>query len=248
MRFDVITLFPEVIEAYVQTSIIGRAVQKKVISVKTHQLRDFSRRKWKQVDDRPYGGGPGMVLEVDSLVRAIDSIKRNLERQKRDKKSTMIYHSKKSPQRGVKIVITSPAGKLLTNAYAKNLAKKYENVIIVAGHYEGIDARVGKIFSAGGGSASGGKVDYVSTGPYVLTGGEVPALAIIDATARQIPGVLGKFESLEEGRVSTSEVYTRPETYLYKGKKYRVPKVLLSGHHTKIEEWKRKRRKVGKKA
>lgn len=209
MRFHVITLFPQIIEEYASASILGRAAKKKLISVKAYPLREFSRRKWKQVDDRPYAGGPGMVLEVDPMVRAI-------EKAKRGKKNT-------------KVIITSPSGKPLTNDYARSLAKKYKDVIIVAGHYEGIDARVGKIF----------KAEHVSTGPYVLTGGELPALAIIDATARQIRGVLGKFESLEEGRVASSEVYTRPEVYTHKGKKYRVPKVLLSGHRANIEEWKR---------
>lgn len=209
MNFHVITLFPEVIDAYASRSIIGRAVKKKLISVKAHQLRDYSKRKWKQVDDRPYGGGPGMVLDVDSMVRAIEKAKK---------------------QKKAKVIITSPSGKPLTNEYARTLAKKYKDVIIVAGHYEGIDARVGKIF----------KAEHISTGPYVLTGGEIPALAIIDATARQIKGVLGKFESLEEGRVSSSEVYTRPEIYTHKGKKYRVPKVLLSGHRANIEAWKQR--------
>ena len=120
----------------------------------------------------------------------------------------------------------------MTNAYAKNLSKKYAEVIIVCGRYEGIDARVKKVL----------KAEEVSVGPYILTGGEVPALAIIDATARQIPGVLGKFESLEEGRVASHEMYTRPEVLTYKGKKYRVPKVLLSGNHKLLDAWKNKKR------
>lgn len=236
MRFHVITLFPKVIEEYASTSILGRAAKKKLISVKAYPLREFSRRKWKQVDDRPYAGGPGMVLEVDSMVRAIEKSLSNARKGRNTGfGSTMIYHSKKGGgsliPKSVKVIITSPSGKALTNEYARNLAKKYKDVIIIAGHYEGIDARVGKIF----------KAEHVSTGPYVLTGGELPALSIIDATARQIPGVLGKFESLEEGRVASPEVYTRPEIYTYKGKTYRVPKVLLSGHRAKIEEWKRKR-------
>ena len=131
----------------------------------------------------------------------------------------------------MKVLITAAGGKPLTNAYAKKLSKEKE-VIILCGRYEGIDARVKKIL----------KAEEVSVGPYILTGGELPALAIIDATARQIPGVLGKLESLEEGRVASHEIYTRPEVLEYKGKNYRVPKVLLSGHHAHMDAWKQKKR------
>ncbi len=211
MRFDVITLFPEVIESYSAHSIIGRAVRNKIISIKAHQLRNFSKRKWKQVDDRPYGGGPGMVLDAATLLHAVDKVRKG---------------------RKVPVIITSAAGKQFTNADAKNFAKKHQQLIIIAGHYEGIDARVTKAL----------KAKEYSVGPYILTGGEVPAMVIIDSIARQKKGVLGKFESLEEGRVSSPEVYTRPEVLSYKGKKYRVPKVLLSGNHAKINEWKKSRR------
>ena len=136
----------------------------------------------------------------------------------------------------VKVIITSAGGKPLTNAYAKALTK-HKDVLILCGRYEGIDARVKKIITALGAS-----VEEVSIGPYILTGGELPALTIIDTTARQIPGVLGKFESLEEGRVASHDTYTRPEVIEHKGKKYRVPKVLLSGNHAKMDEWKEKKR------
>lgn len=140
----------------------------------------------------------------------------------------MIYHTTRKPR----VLITAAGGKPLTNAYAAMLAKENKDVIIVCGRYEGIDARVKKILNA----------REISVGPYILTGGEVPALAIIDATARQIKGVLGKFESLEESRVASHEIYTRPEVLKVKGKSYKVPKVLLSGHHAKMNEWKDKTR------
>jgi tRNA (guanine37-N1)-methyltransferase len=128
-----------------------------------------------------------------------------------------------------KIIIFSPGGKNFTNTYAKEfVGKKYTDVILICGRYEGIDARLKKIL----------KAEDVSIGEYVLTGGELPAMVFMDAVSRQIKGVLGKFESLEENRVSSHEVYTRPEVLEYKGKKYRVPKVLLTGNHKKIEEWK----------
>jgi len=208
-------LFPEVIEPYVRASIVGRAQKNKLLSVKTLQLRDFAGNKWNKVDDRPCGGGPGMVLRAEPVVRAVESIIKKLVRKKSAK---------------VKVVLTAAGGKPLTNAYARSLVKKYTDIVIVAGRYEGIDARVKKIL----------KADEVSLGEFILTGGEVPALAIIDAAARQIPGVLGKFESLEEGRIASHEVYTRPEVLPWGGKKYRVPKVLLSGHHGNIDEWKAK--------
>ncbi len=230
MKFHVVTLFPEVIEAYTSASILGRAQKVtaysgtppkavgKLLGVKTYQLRDFVDNKWGKADGRPYGGGPGMVLEAMPFIKATET------------KKTTIYRSLQK-NRKIKVLITAAGGKPLTNAYAKKLAKEKE-VIILCGRYEGIDSRVKKILRA----------EEVSVGPYILTGGEVPALAIIDATARQIEGVLGKFESLEESRIASHEIYTRPEVLVHKGKKFKVPKVLLSGHRVKIDEWKAKKR------
>ncbi len=181
------------------------------MSIKAYQLRDTVSNKWGKADDRPYGGGPGMVLAAEPFIKAVDKIK------------------KKNPKG--KVLITSAGGKELTNAYAKALTK-HKDVIILCGRYEGIDARAKKAL----------KAEEVSIGNYILTGGEVPAMAIIDAAARQIKGVLGKFESLEESRVASHEMYTRPEVLKYKGKNYRVPKVLLSGNHAEMDAWKNKKR------
>ena len=213
MTFHVVTLFPEVIEAYTNASILGRAVREKKLKVKTHQLRAFAGNKWGKVDERPYGGGPGMVLRAEPVIKAVQAIKSASRRTQ------------------AKVIITSAGGKPFTNAYAKKLARVGE-VVIVCGRYEGIDARAKKVL----------KAEEISVGPYILTGGEVPALAIIDATARQIKGVLGKFESLEEGRVASHDVFTRPEVLKVKGKSHRVPKVLLSGHHGKIDTHRSKKR------
>lgn len=210
MNFHIVTLFPEVVEAYTSASILGRAQKQKLLKVKTYQLRDTAGNKWGKVDERPYGGGPGMVLRAEPVIKAVQKI----------------VKSKKA-----KVLITAAGGKPLTNAYAKALTK-YKDVVIVCGRYEGIDVRAKKAL----------KAEEVSVGPYILTGGEVPALAIIDATARQIKGVLGKFESLEESRVASHDVYTRPEILKIKGKSYKVPPVLLSGHHAQKDEWKNKRR------
>ncbi len=210
MKFHVITLFPEVIEAYTNASILGRAQKDKKLSVEAYQLRDSVTNKWGKADERPYGGGPGMVLQAEPFIKAVEKIRKNKK---------------------IKVLITAAGGKQLTNEYAKKLSKEKE-VIILCGRYEGIDSRVKKVL----------KAEEVSVGPYILTGGEVPALAIIDATARQIKGVLGKFESLEEGRIASHEIYTRPEVLKHKAKSYRVPKVLLSGHQANIDAWKNKKR------
>ena len=212
MTFHVVTLFPEVIEAYTNASILGRAQKQKLLKVKTYQLRDTAGNKWGKVDERPYGGGPGMVLRAEPVIKAVQQITKNKSQK-------------------TKVLITAAGGKPLTNAYAKKLLK-YKDVIIICGRYEGIDARAKKVL----------KADEVSVGPYILTGGEVPAMAIIDAAARQIKGVLGKFESLEESRVASHEIYTRPEVLKIKGKNFKVPKVLLSGHHANMDVWKSKKR------
>ena len=235
MNFHVVTLFPEVVDAYAGASILGRAQKEKKLSVKTYQLRDFVTNKWGKADERPYGGGPGMVLQAEPFARAFEKIKSSIKI-KVTSKSKAAANQKK-----IRVLITAAGGKELTNVYAKALSKE-SNVIILCGRYEGIDARVKKVLTS-----LGAKVEEVSVGPYILTGGELPALTIIDTTARQIPGVLGTYESLEEGRVASHEIYTRPEVLEFKDKngkikKYKVPKVLLSGNHAKMDEWKGKNR------
>lgn len=215
MRFHIITIFPEIFDSYLNESILGRAIEGKLVSVKFYNPRDYikaPKNNYRPVDDRPYGGGPGMVMRAEPVLKAIE------------KAISKIKDKKK-----VKIINFSPSGKKFTTEYAKNSVKKYTDIILISGRYEGIDARVKKIF----------KAEDISVGDYVLTGGELPAMILIDCMSRQIKGVLGKFESLEEERVSSSEFYTRPEKLVYKGKSYKVPKVLLSGNHKLIEEWKK---------
>ncbi len=222
MEFHVITLFPEVCKAYTDASVLGRAqktdkgkgakVRGKKIAVHYYTPRDFSTDKHQKVDSRPYGGGPGMVMHAEPILRAWEKA----VGRKRDKKK-------------VKTFIMSPRGTVFTTAMAKDLAKKYDHLVLISGRYEGIDSRVKKIL----------KAEEVSVGDYVLTGGELPALSIIDCVSRQVPGVLGTFESLEESRVSSGQMYTRPEVLVHKGKKYAVPPVLLGGNHAQIEVWKK---------
>jgi len=223
MNFHIITLFPESFDSYINSSIIGRAISDKKIKVKFYNPRDFTKDKHRRVDQKPYGGGPGMVLEAESVIKAIEKAithPQSLSYNKRGKSDKKL------------IIWLSPTGKQFNNSYAEKVSKKYTDIIIICGRYEGIDERVRKIF----------KAEQISIGPYVLTGGELPAMVILDTVARRIPGVLGKIESVEENRISSSQVYTRPEILVYKNKKYRVPKILISGHHKKIEEWKSKKK------
>ena len=221
------------ISSYTEQSIIGRAQKNNLIKVNTFNIRDFSSDKHKKVDDKSYGGGPGMVMYAEPILNAIGSIKLN----------SKIKNLKLKISPKTKVIIFAPAGKEFTNTYAKNLTKKYSDVILICGRYEGIDARLKKILKTN----KKYDVEEVSIGNYVLTGGEIPALTVIDATARQIEGVLGKSESLEESRNASSELYTRPEILEYKigkeKKTFRVPKVLLSGNHKNIEEWRDKKDK-----
>lgn len=213
MKFDVITIFPEVLEAYFNSSILARAQKSGKIKIGVINLRDFSNDRHQKIDDKPYGGGPGMVFKIEPLVRAVKNLR---------------------PAKKTKIILLSAAGKQFNSKMAQDYAKKYKQIILIAGHYEGVDGRIKKIFP----------IEEVSIGPYVLTGGEVPAMVLVDAISRHIPGVLGKTESLEEKRFGIGiPVYTRPEVFSYKGKKYKVPKVLLSGDHKKIEEWRKKHQK-----
>jgi tRNA (guanine37-N1)-methyltransferase len=234
MRFHIITLFPKAFDSYLNESIISRAIKDKKISVKFYNPRDFAKNKFRHIDQKPYGGGPGMVIEALPVIKAVQTalmrIKNN-ELRIKNKRSQKKQYSIFNIQNSVKIIWLSPSGKKFGTLYAKNSAKKFRDIIIVCGRYEGIDARAKKVF----------KMDEISIGDYILTGGELPAMVIMDSVSRQIEGVLGNFNSLEESRTASKDVYTRPETIEYKGKKYKVPKVLLSGNHEKIEEWKKKK-------
>jgi len=223
MRFHIITLFPKAFDSYLNESIISRAIEDKKIKVSLYNPRDYSDDKWKRVDQKPYAGGPGMVIQALPTIKAI-------EKALGSRASKLATSQKNKKLMTVKIIFFSPSGKQFTTDYAKKTAKKYTDIIFICGRYEGVDARVKKVF----------KTEDISVGPFVLTGGELPAMVVLDCVARQIPGVLGNIGSLEESRTASRDVYTRPEVFEYKGKKYRVPKVLLSGNHKKIEEWKLK--------
>src|SRR3989344_6063045 len=235
IHFHVITLFPESIEPYLTSSILGRAQRKSgrpkrgersKIRISFYDPKDFvypdrgpgaaKHKRLPRVDDRPYGGGPGMVLEPTAILRAVEKALKKANRKKPE------------------VIFFATDGKQFDESMARALSRK-RDVVLVCGRYEGVDARVQKIL----------KAKKVSIGPYVLTGGELPAAMLIDAVSRFVPGVLGKTASLESSRIASPDVYTRPEVLTWKGKRYKVPKVLLSGHHAAINEWKKSRKYGG---
>ncbi len=207
MRIDIITIFPDIFTP-LDVSIVKRAKEKKIVEIKIWDLRDFSKDKHKKVDDKPYGGGKGMVLKCQPIFDAVDTIK------------------KENPEG--KVILTTPTGILLNHQIVKKLSKE-KGLIIICGHYEGVDERVTKI------------CDYeISIGDYILTGGEIPAMVIVDSVIRLLPGVLP-----EEAPVYDSfynyifdwPSYTRPQNF--RGMK--VPDILISGNHREIEKWRRKK-------
>ncbi|HBR81065.1 MAG: tRNA (guanine-N(1)-)-methyltransferase [Candidatus Uhrbacteria bacterium GW2011_GWE2_45_35] len=210
-QFDFLTIFPDIITSYANESILGRAQKAGLIKVAAHNLRDFATDKHHRVDDTPYGGGAGMVMMVGVFDLALKGI------------------GVRGKGRSVRIILTSASGKQFTQKDAVRLAK-FDRIIFLCGRYEGVDARVEENLVD----------ESFSVGPYVLTGGELPALTMMDAIARNVPGVLGSKESLaeeshtEEGQLEYPQ-YTKPEVY----KKWKVPEVLLSGDHKKIAEWRK---------
>ncbi len=209
MNYHVLTLFPEMVENCIETSITGRAISKGIISFEAVNIRDYSTNRHKHVDDYPYGGGAGMVMQVEPIHLACKDIK-----EKVGKNTRVIY--------------LTPQGRVFNQSIAKELAKE-EELIFLCGHYEGVDERVLEM----------DVTDCISIGDYVLTGGELAAMVIIDAVSRMVPGVLsnedsGVNESFENSLLEYPQ-YTRPEVY----EGYKVPDILLSGHHANIEAWRR---------
>ena len=209
-QFDIITIFPEILDSYFNESLFKRASESKLLKIKTHNLRKWTTDRHQTVDDKPYGGGAGLLFKIEPIYKALRVIK---------KKKTS------------RIILTAANGKLFTQKDAKRLSK-YDQLIFVCPRYEGVDARVEKLVD-----------EKISIGEYVLAGGELPTAVIIEAVSRYIPGFVGKQESVDNDSFSQKDYlehphYTRPEVFETKeGKKLRVPKVLLSGHHGEIEKW-----------
>ena len=212
-------------DSYLSESILGKAIKNKKIKVTFINPRKFVTGKYKkvwpdgnvslQVDDRPYGGGPGMVMRAEPIIKAVESVTKKILKRKNTKHIVVNF---------------VPSAEKFDTKIAKTFSKKYTDIIMICGRYEGIDARVDKIL----------KTKQISIGDYVLTGGEIPAMILVDSISRQIEGVLGNFNSREEERISSSEIYTRPEILVHNKKKYKVPPVLLSGHQKNINDWKNK--------
>jgi len=218
MKIDVITLFPEMFEGPFNASIIKRAQSKGLLEVNIHDLRTWGETDRRNVDDRPYGGGVGMILRVDIIDQAIKDVK------------------DKSKSIKTKVILLDATGTKYTQAKAQEFSK-LEHIILIAGHYEGVDHRVHEHLVD----------EVISIGDYVLTGGELPAMVLTDSIIRLIPGVLGKDESSvdeshkEPGYLEYPQ-YTRPEIYnAGLGKKWSVPKILLSGNHADIEKWRQEK-------
>ena len=225
MKFDIITIFPEIFDSYFSESLIKRALDKGLIKIKIHNLRKWAKDRHKTVDDRPFGGGLGMVMKVEPIYKAVNELK------------------KKNKGKN-KVILFSPRGKKFTQKMAYQFSK-LDNLIMICGRYEGVDERVAKYVAD----------ESISVGDYVLMGGELPAMIVIETMARLIPGVLGKPQLLKErvtkgkGFIEYSQ-YTRPPQFFpeklgrAKSKAWQVPKVLLSGNHKKIEEWHKKYGKI----
>ena len=237
-KFDIITIFPKILDSYFNESLIKKAQEKGLIKISLHNLRDFTDDRHKKVDDSPYGGGPGMVIKVEPIARAVESIKRQATSNNLKAKSparAMPAHAGGGSKLKAKtrVILLSLRGKKFDQKEAHRLAK-YNQLIFICGRYEGVDERVAEYVAD----------EELSIGDFVLSGGELPAATIIEAVSRLVPGVLGKIESLEEIKGSYP-VYTKPETIKLKAKSsklkaLKVPKVLLSGNHRKIEEWRQK--------
>jgi len=212
IRFDIISIFPNIFDSYFKESIIQRAQQKRLIKVKVHNLRKWTKDRHRTVDDRPFGGGMGMVLKVEPIFKAVSSLKK----------------------RKTKVILFTPRGKKFNQKMAYRLSK-LNHLILICGRYEGVDERVAKYIAD----------EEISIGDYDLMGGELPAMVVIETISRLIPGVIGKPQLLKE-RITKEKgfieypQYTRPEVF----KKWQVPKVLLSGNHKKIGEWREKHGKV----
>lgn len=246
MKIDIITIFPNIFNSFLKESLLARAQKKKLITITTHDLRRWTEDKHKTVDGRPYGGGAGMVLKIEPIFRAVSSLQSSVYR----KSKLKTVNSKLK----TRVILLSAKGKTFTQKDARRLAK-YDQLICICGRYEGVDERVAKHIAD----------EEVSIGNYVLFGGEVPAMVIVEAVSRLIPGVVSKEESVKNESFSESlklkaksskllkeyPQYTRPEVFYPKLKtinyklktSWRVPAVLLSGNHKKIEEWRVKNSK-----
>jgi len=224
MKFDIITIFPGIFDSYFGESIVSRARKADLVEINVHNLRDYTTDKHKKVDDTPYGGGPGMVMKIQPIYECVQAIESVANAKIKNQKSKL-----RSSLRS-RIILFSAKGKKYTQEDARRLSG-YDNLILICGRYEGVDERVAEYIAD----------EEISIGDYVLTGGEIPAMALVDSTTRLLPGVLGNTESAEyeshseEGYLEHPQ-YTKPEEFMG----YKVPEILLSGNHGEIKKWREK--------
>jgi len=242
MTFHILTIFPNIFSSYFGESILKRAQEKNKIKINIYDLREWTKDKHKTVDDAPYGGGAGMIMKIEPLYQAITELKSQITNPK-------LQINSKSQAPIIKTVLMSAKGK----TWGQKLAQEYsglDNMIIICGRYEGVDERITHFID-----------EEISIGNYILTGGEIPAMAIVDSIARLLPGVLGNPKSLDEESFSNSfkiqnskfkicaeyPQYTRPEIFIDDtGQQYKIPDILLSGHHAKIKKWREQQMKKHK--
>lgn len=224
IQFNILTIFPEVLDCYFQSSMLARAQKNELIEIQVHNIRDYAKDKHKVTDDAAYGGISGMVMKVEPIYQAVQAVKRKVKSQKK------------------RVILLSAKGKVLTQAHVRTLGH-YDQIILIAGHYKGVDERVAEYIAD----------EELSVGEYVITGGELPAMIVVDAVSRMVPGVIGdpkskEGESFSKGVKYEHGVYTRPKVFSpRKGIEWRVPEVLVSGHHKKIEEWRKTQRRLSEK-
>lgn len=234
MQFDILTIFPDIFDSYFNESILKRAQKKKIIQINTHDLRQWTDDKHKTVDDTPYGGGAGMVLKIEPIYKALEALNKsqfpnpNFQINPKSKIPIIKKQTKKT-----RVILFSAKGKVFTQTDARRLAK-YDRLILICGRYEGVDERVAEKLAD----------EEISIGQYVLTGGEIPAMILVDALTRLIPGSLGNENSAREESHQKKDYleyphYTKPENF----HGWPVPKVLLSGHHMEIEKWRKDKAK-----
>lgn len=228
MNFYIMTLFPEMVMDGLNTSIIGRAVNKGLLSIEALNIRDYAFNKHHSVDDYPYGGGAGMLMQAEPVYQCYDALARQIRERKAGEERSGEQPDMACGKKRTRVIYLSPQGKTFNQSMAEEFAQE-EDLVFLCGHYEGIDERVLEEIVT----------DYVSIGDYVLTGGELPAMIMIDAISRLVPGVLhndvsAEFESFQDNLLEYPQ-YSRPEVWHDK----KVPEILMSGHHANIEKWRR---------
>ena len=244
MTFHIITIFPEIFDSYFSSSIIGRAIKNNLIKVKIYDLRDYTLDKHQKVDDAPYGGGAGMILQVEPIYRAVKHVINGID----ESDGTVRTNIKSGTSR---IILFSAKGKKYRQADALRL-DRFDNLILICGRYEGVDERVAENIAD----------EELSIGDYILSGGEIPAMAVLDSVSRLVPGVLGNEESIKDESFGNSKInlhepgefiisqnnkvpqleypqYTRPDDF----NGWKVPEILISGHHEKIKQWRESKKK-----